>query len=417
MNSKYFEEAKQYIPGGVNSPIRAFKSVGGTPLFVKKGKGSRIYDENNHEYIDYCMSYGPLILGHANPRVISAVKKAIDDGTSFGAPTLKEIKLAKMIVDAVPSVEKVRLVNSGTEAVLSAVRLARRFTCKKKIIKFDGCYHGHVDDLLVNSGSSKTTPITSSNTLISDYNDIRSVNKLINNNRNTVAAVIVEPVAGNMGVVLPENNFLQELREITIKNNILLIFDEVITGFRVGYGGAQELFGVKPDITTLGKIIGGGFPVGAFGGRKDIMDLLAPDGPVYQAGTLSGNPVCVAAGIETLKILKDKPIYKKLEKNTYDLANSIMSNPINNSLKNKIRINCIASMFTLFFNKNKVVNNVMAKQSDVKMFSKFHKSLLKQGIYFPPSQFEACFLSASHSDEDMGFTINAAGNALDNMVI
>ena len=414
MSSKDFIEAKKYIPGGVNSPVRSFKAVDSSPLFIKKGKGSRIYDEDNDEYIDYCMSYGPLILGHSHPKIISAVKKALDNGASFGAPTKKETELAKLIANAVPSVEKARLVNSGTEAVLAAVRLARGFTKKNKIIKFEGCYHGHVDDLLVKKNSE--------NTLIAEYNNINSVKKIINGkkNRNKIAALIVEPIAGNMGVVLPENNFLEELREITEKNNILLIFDEVITGFRVSYGGAQEFYKIKPDLTTLGKIIGGGLPVGAFGGRKEIMGLLAPDGPVYQAGTLSGNPVTVTAGIETLKILKNKSIYKKLEKNTDYITNSIIKTnekkSMKENLKNKIKINHIASMFTIFFNKNKKINNYKtAKQSDTKNFSKFHELLLKNGVYFPPSQFEACFLSVAHSKEDIGRTIDAVNRAINNI--
>jgi len=414
MSSKDFIEAKKYIPGGVNSPVRSFKAVDSSPLFIKKGKGSRIYDEDNDEYIDYCMSYGPLILGHSHPKIISAVKKALDNGASFGAPTKKETELAKLIANAVPSIEKLRLVNSGTEAVLAAVRLARGFTKKNKIIKFEGCYHGHVDDLLVKKNSE--------NTLIAEYNNINSVKKIINGkkNRNKIAALIVEPIAGNMGVVLPENNFLEELREITEKNNILLIFDEVITGFRVSYGGAQEFYKIKPDLTTLGKIIGGGLPVGAFGGRKEIMGLLAPDGPVYQAGTLSGNPVTVTAGIETLKILKNKSIYKKLEKNTDYITNSIIKTnekkSMKENLKNKIKINHIASMFTIFFNKNKKINNYKtAKQSDTKNFSKFHELLLKNGVYFPPSQFEACFLSVAHSKEDIGRTIDAVNRAINNI--
>lgn len=395
-----FKEAKKYIPGGVNSPIRAFKEVFGKPLFIKKGKGSKIYDENNNEYIDFCMSYGPLILGHVHPRMIKAVKKALDNGTSFGAPTKKETQLAKLIVDAVPSIDKVRLVNSGTEAVLSAVRLARGFTKKDKIIKFDGCYHGHVDDLLTKKDSQ--------NTLIAGFNNIKSVKQTINNkkNKNKIAAVIVEPIPGNMGVVLPEDNFLEQLKEITNKNNILLIFDEVITGFRVSFGGAQKLYNIKPDITTLGKIIGGGLPVGAFGGKKEIMNLLSPDGPVYQAGTLSGNPIATTAGIETLKILKNKSIYNQLNKKTNELTTSLKNN--------KIKINKIASMFTIFFNKNKKINNYKkAKKSNIKLFAKFHKELLKNNIYFPPSQFEACFLSVAHSNQDIKYTTQAINNALD----
>ena len=397
MSSKDFIEAKKYIPGGVNSPVRSFKAVDSSPLFIKKGKGSKIYDEDNNEYIDYCMSYGPLILGHSHPKIISAVKKALGNGTSFGAPTRKETELAKLIVDAVPSVEKARLVNSGTEAVLAAVRLARGFTKKNKIIKFEGCYHGHVDDLLVKKDSE--------NTLVAEFNNVKSIKKIINNkkNRNKIAALIVEPVAGNMGVVLPENNFLEELRGITEKNNILLIFDEVITGFRVSYGGAQEFYKIKPDLTTLGKIIGGGLPVGAFGGRKEIMDLLAPDGPVYQAGTLSGNPITVTAGIETLKILKNKSVYKKLEKNTDYLTNSIIKINEKKSMKEN--------------SKNKIKNYKTEKQSDTKLFAEFHKSLLKNGIYFPPSQFEACFLSMAHSKEDIGRTIDAVNRAINNIGI
>src|SRR3989338_6477012 len=416
MSSKDFIEAKKYIPGGVNSPVRSFKAVDSSPLFIKKGKGSKIYDEDNNEYIDYCMSYGPLILGHSHPKIISAVKKALGNGTSFGAPTRKETELAKLIVDAVPSVEKARLVNSGTEAVLAAVRLARGFTKKNKIIKFEGCYHGHVDDLLVKKDSE--------NTLVAEFNNINSIKKIINNkkNRNKIAALIVEPVAGNMCVVLPENNFLEELREITEKNNILLIFDEVITGFRVSYGGAQKLFNIKPDLTTLGKIIGGGLPVGAFGGRKEIMDLLAPDGPVYQAGTLSGNPVTVTAGIETLKILKNKSVYSQLNKKTNELITNIIKinekKSMKENSKNKIKINHIASMFTIFFNANKKINNYKtAKQSDTKKFAKFHSALLKNKIYFPPSQFEACFLSMAHSKEDIGRTIDAVNRAINNIGI
>ncbi len=398
MSSKDFIEAKKYIPGGVNSPVRSFKAVNSSPLFIQKGKGSRIYDGNNKEYIDYCMSYGPLILGHSNPKIISAVKKALDNGTTFGAPTKKETELAKLIADAVPSIEKVRLVNSGTEAVLAALRLARAFTKRNKIIKFEGCYHGHVDDLLVKKNSE--------NTSIVEFNNIKSVKKIIDGkkNKNQIAALIVEPVAGNMGVVLPEDNFLEELREVTEKNNILLIFDEVITGFRVNYGGAQKLYDIRPDLTILGKIIGGGLPVGAFGGRKEIMELLAPDGPVYQAGTLSGNPVTVTAGIETLKILKNKSIYSQLNKKTNELVTNIGNK--------SIKINQIASMFTIFFNRNKKINNYKtAKQSDTKRFSKFHSALLKNGIYFPPSQFEACFLSMAHSDEDIDRTIKVINDS------
>ncbi len=399
MSSKDFIEAKKYIPGGVNSPVRAFKAVDGTPLFIKKGMGSKIYDIRGKKFIDYCMSFGPLILGHAHPRIIKSVKKAVQNGTSFGAPTLQETRLAKQIVGAIPSIQKVRLVNSGTEAVMSALRLARGFAKKDKVIKFDGCYHGHVDSLLVKSGSGLATfGIASSagishslrkDTLVAEYNNLNSLKKIIKK-QNDIAALIIEPIPANIGVVLPEANFLQGLREITQDNNIILIFDEVITGFRVSYGGAQKYYRLKPDLTILGKIIGGGFPIGAFGGKKEIMELLAPDGPVYQAGTLSGNPVATTAGIETLKLLKNKSIYRKLENNTDRFVNSINNN--------KIKINNIASMFTLFFNKNKKIDNCKkALQSDTKQFAMLHKRLLQSGVYFPPSQFEACFISKAHS--------------------
>ena len=424
-----FNEAKRYIAGGVNSPVRAFKSVNSIPLFIKKGKGSKIFDEGNNKYIDYCMSWGPLILGHAHPRVISKVKKVLGYGTSFGAPTKRETDLCRLIVNAISSIDKVRLVNSGTEAAMSALRLARGFTNKNKIIKFEGCYHGHADNLLVKAGSGlanlakpNSAGIDASiirNTLVAEYNNIGTVKKIINNkkNKNKIAVAIIEPIACNIGVVLPKDGFLEELREITSKNNILLIFDEVITGFRVGYGGAQGLYKIKPDITVLGKIIGGGFPVGVFGGKKEIMSLLAPDGQVYQAGTLSGNPIATTAGIETLKILENKFIYNLLNKNTGYLVNSIIKKT-DKDLKNRIKINHIASMFTVFFNKNKKIENYKsAKQSDVKLFAKFHQELLRNKIYFPPSQFEACFLSVSHSSQDIEFTINALDKALDNVAV
>jgi len=420
-----FNEAKRYIPGGVNSPVRAFKAVDGTPLFIKKGKGSRIVDEDDKEYIDYCMSWGPLILGHAHSRVIDAVKKALEDGTSFGAPTRKETELSRLIVDAMPSIDKVRLVNSGTEAVMSALRLARGFTGKDKVIKFEGCYHGHVDSLLVKAGSGLVTLGDSAgvgndvikNTLIAEYNNIDSVKELIKSYKDKIAAVIIEPIAGNMGVVLPGNGFLEELMEITKDNNILLIFDEVITGFRVGYGGAQGLYKVKPDLTVLGKVIGGGLPVGAYGGRKEIMEQLAPVGNVYQAGTLAGNPIATTAGIETLKILEDKSIYKELKEKTNNLTNSIekITNE-NKKMKNDLKINKIASMFTLFFNKDEKINNYKAaKQSNVGMFAKFHKEMLRNGIYLPPSQFESCFLSAAHSEQDIEVTVEKVDNVLNNV--
>ena len=402
MNYKLFSEAKKYIPGGVNSPVRSFYAVGGVPVFIKKAKGSKIYDTLGKEYIDYCMSWGTLILGHAYNEVVDSVKKAVENGTSYGAPTELEIQLAKEICEAFPSIEMVRLVNSGTEACMSATRLARGYTGKNKIIKFDGCYHGHADYLLVKAGSgAKTFGVQSSlgvpkdfikHTIVVPYNDIDAVEKVVKKYHKDIACIIVEPVAANMGVVLPKENFLKFLREICDYYKIVLIFDEVITGFRLAYGGAQELFGIKADLTCLGKILGGGFPIGAFGGKKEIMEYLSPIGKVYQAGTLSGNPVAVTAGLTTLKILSTKDIYYILEKKT-----KILCEGIEKSIKKsgiKATISQIGSMFTIFF-------------ETPRHYARFFHELLKQGIYFPPSQYEACFLSLSHSEEDIEKTVNA----------
>ena len=403
LNKKLFFVSKRYIPGGVNSPVRSFSAVGGIPLFIKKGNGSKIHSVEGKQYIDYCMSWGALILGHAYPEVVNAVKRAVENGTSFGAPTELETKLAKEICRAFPSIEMVRLVNSGTEACMSAIRLARGWTGKNKVIKFDGCYHGHADYLLVKAGSGmKTFRSTSSgvprdftrHTFALPYNNIHTVEKMVKKYYKDIACVIIEPVAANMGVVLPDDGFLKGLREICSHYKIVLIFDEVITGFRISYGGAQKLFGVKPDMTCLGKIIGGGFPIGAFGGKKEIMNCLAPLGPVYQAGTLSGNPVGVTAGLKTLKILSNskRDIYSTLEKKTEILCEGIRENIKKTGMK--VTISQIGSMFTVFF-------------PNPGHYARFFHRLLKQGIYFPPSQYEACFVSVVHTQEDIERTINA----------
>lgn len=412
---KLYEKAQRYIPGGVNSPVRAFKAVGGEPIFIDRGKGSRIYDVNGSEYLDYVLSWGPLILGHSHPQVIKEIKGVLEKGTSFGAPTLGETELAEMTVKAVPGMEKMRLVNSGTEATMSAIRLARGYTGRDKIVKFEGCYHGHADYLLVKAGSGATTlgfPDSAGvpqdfarNTILVPYNDVGAIEKVIEENSREIASVIIEPVAGNMGVVLPEDGFLQKLREITAEYGIVLIFDEVITGFRISYGGAQQYFRVIPDLTCLGKIIGGGLPVGAYGGKKEIMDNLAPLGPVYQAGTLSGNPIAVAAGIQTLRILSQPGAYERLEERTRNLVESMRENAA--KLKVDIHINQIGSMFTLFFSSRRVYDYQSAKGSDEKKFAQYFQGMLRKGIYLPCSQFETNFLSLAHTEEDIEKTVKA----------
>jgi glutamate-1-semialdehyde 2,1-aminomutase len=414
-----FARAQKRIPGGVNSPVRAFRSVGGDPRFIRSGKGSRMVDVDGVSYIDYVGSWGPLILGHCPPPVLSALRSQISKGTSFGASTENEVILAEMIAAAVPSIEKVRLVNSGTEATMSAIRLARAFTNRHKIIKFDGCYHGHVDSLLVKAGSGVATlglpdsagvqPQECSSTISIPYNDCETVQQVLELNRAEVAAIIVEPVAGNMGTVLPARGFLQRLRKLSREHGVLLIFDEVITGFRLSYGGAQKALNVKPDMTCLGKIIGGGLPVGAYGGHHEIMKLVAPEGPVYQAGTLSGNPLAVAAGLAALKALKKPGTYAKLEQMTAELTAGLLDAAERAGLP--VQINSIGSMFTVFFASSPVTDFQTAKASDTALFARFFHAMLKRGIYLPPSQFETCFVSLAHTRSDIKSTIQAAREA------
>jgi glutamate-1-semialdehyde 2,1-aminomutase len=415
-SAKLFAEAQQLIPGGVNSPVRAFRSVGGQPRFIARAKGSRLYDVDRNPYIDYVLSWGPMILGHAHPAVIKTIKKAAERGTSYGAPTELEVLLAKEIHAAFPSIEKVRLVSSGTEAVMSAIRAARGFTKRDGVLKFEGCYHGHGDYLLAKAGSGLATlgipdspgvPADfAKHTLTAPYNDIRAVQQLITEHHDQLACVILEPIAGNMGVVPPDPGFLSALRQLTADNDIVLIFDEVISGFRVNYGGAQALYGITPDLTVLGKIIGGGLPVGAYGGRKEIMDLIAPLGPVYQAGTLSGNPLAVTAGLATLKQLRVRGVYKQLEDRSAALAKGVGEAAKKAGVP--LRQTRVGSMLTAFFTPGPVVDWNTAKQSDTKRYGKFFHGMLEQGVYLAPSQFEASFLSTAHSVQDIEKTIKAA---------
>ncbi len=420
-----FERAKAVIPGGVNSPVRSFYAVGGLPRFIVKGKGSKIYDIDGNEYIDYVCSWGPLILGHCDERVISAVAKSVNGGLTFGAPTEGETKLAELICESFPSVEKVRLVNSGTEAVMSALRLARAYTGREKIIKCAGCYHGHVDNLLVQAGSglaslglpgSKGISVSQANqTVVVPYNDSQAVRSAFEKFAGQIAAIIVEPVAGNMGVVPPKGDYLAELRRICDDNDALLIFDEVITGFRIARGGAQELFGIRSDITILGKIIGGGMPVGAYGGRSEIMDLLAPLGQVYQAGTLSGNPIAVAAGIATIEKLNEQGVYNRLEKSAQRLEVGLLEAAERAGVK--ISINRVGSMLTIFFADGKIENYEDVAKADKEKYSRFFHLMLDGGIYLPPSAFESMFVSLAHSSEDIEFTIERAGKSFEQLRI
>jgi len=419
-SEELFQEAQRYLPGGVDSPARAYKAVGGTPPFIIRGKGSRIYDEDGNEFIDYVCSWGPLILGHSHPRVVEALKSAAERGTSYGAPTGLEVTLAKMISSAMPSIEMVRFVNSGTEATMTALRLARAFTGRDRVIKFAGGYHGHSDGLLVQAGSGLATlslpdspgvpESYAQNTLVAPYNNIEAVAAIFENYPEEIAAIIIEPVAANMGIVPPQSGFLDSLRQLTSDNGALLIFDEVITGFRVAYGGAQSLYGVTPDLTCLGKIIGGGLPVGAYGGKREIMEMMAPVGPVYQAGTLSGNPLAMTAGIETLKALDKPGTYERLDEATTRLEEGITRAASSNKIK--LNISRLASLLTVFFTDNVPYDFESASTADTELFSKFFRQLLEQGIYWPPSQFEAAFISLAHSDEDIQKTIQAVEKAL-----
>ncbi|HIF43327.1 MAG TPA: glutamate-1-semialdehyde-2,1-aminomutase [Dehalococcoidia bacterium] len=415
-----FAEAQKYIPGGVNSPVRSFNAVGGTPPFIARGKGSRVWDVDGNEYIDYLGSWGPLVLGHSHPAVVEVLIKTAESGTSFGAPVEQEVELAKMICAALPSVDSVRLVSSGTEACMSAIRLARAFTGRDKIIKFAGCYHGHADGLLVKAGSGALThgiPTSAgvpesyaSETLVAEYNDIESVEKFFAANPSGIAAVITEPVAGNMGVVPPAPGFLEALRKVTQDNGALLIFDEVITGFRVGPNGAQGLFNITPDITTMGKIIGGGLPVGAYGGRKEIMEMVAPLGPMYQAGTLSGNPLAVSAGIATLTELSKPGVFERID----GLAQRLTQGVTAAFQKAEIpaTINRVGSMFTGFLNPGPVAGLADAENSDTEMYGRYFHAMQEQGIYIAPSQFEAGFVSTAHTEADIDATIAKVTAAL-----
>jgi glutamate-1-semialdehyde 2,1-aminomutase len=415
-SKKLFAQSQRVIPGGVNSPVRAFRSVGGSPLFIKRAQGARVTDVDGNTFLDYVASWGPMILGHAHPAVVRAIQRAATQGTSYGAPTEQELILAQMICRAFPSIEKVRLVSSGTEAVMSAIRVARGFTKRDAILKFEGCYHGHADHLLVKAGSGAATlglpdspgvpKAAAGQTLTASYNDIEAVKSLVNKHWRKLACIIVEPIAGNMGVVLPKKEFLKQLRTLTKKHGILLIFDEVISGFRVTYGGAQTLYGIKPDLTCLGKIIGGGLPVGAYGGRKEIMDLIAPAGPVYQAGTLSGNPLAVTAGIETLKKLSAAGVYEKLERRGQQLAEGLGKAAKEANIP--FYQTRVGSLMGGFFTEGRVTDYASAKTSDTARYAKFFHKMLERGSYFAPSQFEAAFVSTVHTTADIDQTLKAA---------
>lgn len=416
-----FARAFSYIPGGVNSPVRAFKSVGSEPVFIERAEGCRVFDVDGNEYIDYVGSWGPLILGHSHPEVVQAIREAACRGTSYGAPCRAEIELAEIICTAIPSIEKVRMVSSGTEATMSALRLARAFTGRNKVVKFEGCYHGHADSFLIKAGSGLLTGgVVSSpgipehiaqDTLVGVYNDIASVEALFKQYGQEIAAIIVEPIAGNMGLVLPEPEFLNYLRRVSDLYGSLLIFDEVITGFRTRFGGFQDTVGVKPDLTTLGKIIGGGLPVGAYGGRREIMDRIAPAGDVYQAGTLSGNPLAMAAGAATLNVLRDSEWYDRLEVMTYMLTTRLRT--LFDEFDLYPCINRFGSMFCVFFTEEEVSSLAQVMTCDVDVYSSLFRRLLEEGIYLPPSQFEVCFMSCAHELTDIDKTVEAFGRALE----
>ncbi|HEV2248730.1 MAG TPA: glutamate-1-semialdehyde 2,1-aminomutase [Terriglobia bacterium] len=418
-SEELFRKAIQLMPGGVNSPVRAFRAVGGTPVFMASGRGSHVKDVDDNEYVDFVLSWGPLILGHCHPEVTKELSAVLNTGTSFGASTEGEVTLAEEITRAFPSIERVRLVNSGTEAILSAVRLARAATRRDKILKFEGCYHGHSDSLLVRAGSGVATlglpdspgipGVLAELTITIPFNDFEALESAFGWHRNQLAAVLVEPVAGNMGVAPPKPEFLMRLRSLTEEHGSVLIFDEVITGFRVAYGGAQQLYGIPADLTTLGKVIGGGLPVGAYGGKASLMDLVAPSGPVYQAGTLSGNPLAVAAGTKTLELLRRPGTYDRLEMLGKKLATGIEEQA--NQARVPITVNRMGSMMTAFFNPGPVTDYSSAKKSDSGMFASFFQELLERGVYFPPSQFESLFVSTAHTEDDIDLTIRAAGEA------
>lgn len=415
-SKRLFAHAKNFIPGGVNSPVRAFRAVGGEPIFIKKADGAFLYDEDGNSYIELINSWGPMILGHNHPMIREAVIKAMENGTSFGAPTAREVEIAELIVSMVPSVEKVRMVNSGTEATMSAIRVARGYTGRDKFIKMEGHYHGHGDSFLISAGSGAitmgnpdspgVTVGTAKDTLLAPYNDLEAIETLVTANKGEIAALILEPVPGNMGLCLPKPGYLQGLRDICTREGIVLIFDEVMTGFRLAKGGAQELFGVTPDMTTLGKIIGGGMPVGAYGGKKEIMEFVSPAGPVYQAGTLSGNPIAMAAGLTMLNYLNTHPeIYSRLNEIGMQIAAGMAS--INHQLGHDFTINQLGSMYSLFFTEESVMDFESAKKSDTALFGKYFQAMLKRGVYLAPSQFESLFLSTALTDELIGKILEA----------
>lgn len=413
---RLFKQALTLMPGGVNSPVRAFKAVGGQPVFIAKAKGCKLYDVDGNAYIDYVLSWGPMIVGHSHPQVVLALKKAADKGTSYGAPHALEIELAQLVMKAYPSIKKIRMVSSGTEATMAAIRVARGYTGRDKIIKFEGCYHGHADGLLVRAGSGAMTfgvpdspgvpKSYAKDTITVPFNNIKAVKTALEKNKGKVACVIIEPVVGNMGCILPKDGFLQELRDLTQRHDVVLIFDEVMTGFRLGLGGAQRYYKVTPDLTCLGKVIGGGLPVGAYGGKAEIMSKVSPEGPIYQAGTLSGNPMAMTAGIETLKLIMQKGFYEDLDRKMSRLAEGLVD--ASNKAGLKIRFYKVGSMFCTYFTDTDVIDYKTAKTADTAKFAKFFHSMLSQGIYIAPSQFEAGFISSAHLDKDIDKTIKSA---------